>query len=170
MDEEATIRQEAKSLKISNWHNKNISTLKQEVLTKRAMNSEAAPKPKVEVQEEDETTPSDFDIHSGALVEPKITTAPKKKVETAAKSAAREYEDAVVDEEKEGNKGFVEAAKEEGFYPFANKNGSRIGLYRRVNFEYDIAPELKDSSYKFIKWADSKGGKEEKIKKVGNQI
>jgi len=170
MDEEATIRQEAKSLKIGNWHNKNISTLKQEVLTKRAMNSEAAPKPKVEVQEEDETTPSDFDIHSGALVEPKVTTAPKKKAETAAKSAAREYEDAVVDEEKEGNEGFVEAAKEEGFYPFVTKNGSRIGLYRRVNFEYDIAPGLKDSSYQFVKWADAKGGEEEKIEKVGNQI
>ena len=63
-------------------------------------------------------------------------------------------DDKPTNQEAEGNKGFIEAAKEEQLYPFPNKKGDRIGLYRRVNKEVYIRPGEKDSSFEFVRWAN----------------
>jgi len=128
--DENSIREEAKSLKIRNWHNKNIATLKQEVLDARVANEHSGKAPGTPVVNDD--TP--------------ITTVQPAQPKTEAQI--------IKEEEIEGNKGFIEAAKEEGLYPFVNKKGDRIGLWRKVGTDYDIPPYEKDSSYKFIRWSD----------------
>ena len=134
--DENSIREEAKTLKISNWHNKKIATLKQEVLTARVANEHSGVAPGTPVSPEAPTAP----VVSGQY------TAPVQPVKTEAQL--------MKEEEIEGNKGFIEAAKEEKMYPFANKKGDRIGLYKKTSTEYDIAPGQKDSSYEFVRWSD----------------
>ena len=58
--------------------------------------------------------------------------------------------------EEEGNKGFVEAAKEESFFCFPSPKGDKIGLYRRINFETYILPDKKDTSFEFVRWQNAK--------------
>lgn len=67
---------------------------------------------------------------------------------------AKEFEKTVKEQEELGNRGFIEAAKEESLYPYPNPKGDRIGLWRRVDHETFFKPYHPDSSFEFVRWAD----------------
>ena len=155
--DENSIREEAKTLKISNWHNKKIATLKQEVLDARVANEHGGKAPGTPVATEalavpaptEAPTPTPARVEQGAS-----TPAPVAPVAPVQPMQPKTEAQIIKEEEIEGNKGFIEAAKEEQMYPFANKKGDRIGLYKKTSTEYDIAPGQKDSSYEFVRWSD----------------
>jgi hypothetical protein len=156
MTEETQIREQAKQLGIPNYWNKNIIALKQEVLNKQSGVDEIVEE---ELEEVNETPPVGTGIGTDELEKLREENKQlKKNVAKKHDTMAKSFEKSVEAEQTEGNKGFIEAAKEESLYAFPNEKGDRIGLWRRTTTETDIKPYQKDSSYAFVRWSDEKVG------------
>ena len=153
--DENSIREEAKTLKIGNWHNKKIAVLKQEVLDARVANEHAGKAPGTPLVDDDAPeapAPTEAPAIDEGTGQP--APAPVAPVAPVQPMQPKTEAQLIKEEEIEGNKGFIEAAKEEQMYPFANKKGDRIGLYKKTSTEYEIATGQKDSSYEFVRWSD----------------